>query len=260
MDMTTATVPPPFRFGWSLLAQSLKRPYPVTLPMVLLMALVPGYIFIAAEVRTWGTASAPAIALDRMIPLQPAWALVYGVVYLFLILLPLFVVREPGHVRRTLHAYLAVWITAYAVFLLYPTSAPRPEDVPAGGGFTGWGIRALYGSDPPFNCFPSLHVAHSFVSALAVLRIHRGLGRFAIVCAALVGVSTLFTRQHYVLDVVAGALMAWAACAVFLRRARAEDVPPLDRDLAPFLAVVTAGIVSCFAGAYWIVYLLGVEF
>lgn len=37
------------------------------------------------------------------------------------------------------------------------------------------GLRALYSPDPPYNCFTSLHVAHSFVSALTSYRVHRSL-------------------------------------------------------------------------------------
>ena len=33
--------------GWRTVVDSLKRPYPVTLPMVVLVLLVPCYIFIA---------------------------------------------------------------------------------------------------------------------------------------------------------------------------------------------------------------------
>ena len=51
--------------------------YPVSLAMVLLVSLVPMYIFIAAEVRG-RTLHSPALALDGLVPLQPAWALVYG--------------------------------------------------------------------------------------------------------------------------------------------------------------------------------------
>jgi hypothetical protein len=52
-----------------------------------LVSLIPLYIFIAVEVRGRAT-FAPELPFDRLIPLQPAWAIVYGSLYLFLILLP----------------------------------------------------------------------------------------------------------------------------------------------------------------------------
>lgn len=99
--------------GWSMVAQSLARPYRVSLPMILLVALVPFYIFIP-ELLPRDARYAPAIALDRALPLVPSWALVYGALYAFLILLPVFVVRHEEQIRRTVYAYLLIWITAYS--------------------------------------------------------------------------------------------------------------------------------------------------
>ncbi len=72
------------RITWSTVGQSLTRPYPVTIPMVLLVSLVPIYLVIADRARA-GPVYAPALALDRLLPLAPMWALVYGALYAFLI-------------------------------------------------------------------------------------------------------------------------------------------------------------------------------
>ena len=246
--------------AWRLALQSLQRPYPLSIStaalMMLLILMVPFYIFIA-EWMPGRVLHAPEVALDRLVPLQPAWAMVYGSLYLFLILLPLFVVRQPGQIRRTLLAYLAVWSAAYVCFLLYPTVAPRPGSV-AGSGFVVWGLKFLYEADPPFNCFPSLHVAHSTVSALTSYLVHRGVGVVAMACALLVGVSTLFTRQHYVLDVVAGIVLACAAFGLFFRGRLREPVPALDREAAPALAAGILGILALVAAGFWVAYEMNV--
>lgn len=232
------------------IAQSLARPYRVTVPMVLLVALVPFYIFLPVLFPPRARYM-PAIALDGALPLVPAWSIVYGALYLFLILLPVFLVRTDEHIRRTVFAYLFIWIAAYVFFAVYPTIAPRPAQV-AAEGFAVWGLRALYSADPPYNCFPSLHVAHSFVSAMACVRVHRGVGIMAIVCAALVALSTLFTKQHYVLDVIAGVLLALVACGMFLRKR--TGVPALDRHAAPALAAGLLAVAAVGVGACWIAY------
>jgi membrane-associated phospholipid phosphatase len=242
----------PFRIR--MIAESFRRPYQVTLPMVLLVGMVPFYIFIAARVKQ-GPVHVPEIALDRLLPVVPAWALVYGALYMFLIVLPVFAVRDQEHLRRTVAAYLLCWVTAYIVFLTWPTVAPRPKAL-EGDGFAVWALRALYSSDPPYNCFPSLHVAHSFVSALTVYRLHRRVGIISIVIAALVAISTLFTKQHYVLDVVAGAGLALIGYWIFLRSYSRDRVPAIDRRMAvPMAFVATAAVAVMFLG-YVIVYLL----
>jgi membrane-associated phospholipid phosphatase len=220
--------------------------------MVVLVSLVPFYIFIA-ELMPGRILHIPELALDRAMPLRPAWGLVYGSLYLFLILLPVLVVRQEEHIRRTVRAYLMVWITAYVCFLVYPTLAPRPAKV-IGEGFVVWGLRFLYSADPPYNCFPSLHVAHSFVSALTCYRVHRGVGRAAVLCGFLVGLSTLYTKQHYILDVIAGMLLAFAAYAIFLRNYPREEVPELDRRLAPVLALGIIGIIGLAVVCFGVVY------
>jgi membrane-associated phospholipid phosphatase len=246
--------PRPASGTWGMVAESLARPYRVTVQMVLFFLLIPLYVYIASY-ATGRTVHAPAIAWDRALPLVPAWALVYGSLYVFLILLPVFVVRDQQLLDRTVFAYLAVWITAYSCFLAYPTIAPRPDAV-AGGGFAVWGLRVLYDADPPYNCFPSLHVAHSFVSAFASFRVHRRVGIAASACALVVALSTLFTKQHYIADVVVGTLMALAAYVIFLRGHPRERVPELDRRLAPVFALGVLGIALVGLAGFWIFYMI----
>lgn len=222
--------------------------------MVLFVSLVPVYLVIAGRGDAVNT---PTLALDQLLPLVPTWALVYGALYAFLIVLPVLVVQQDDLIRRTVWAYLTVWTVAYVGFLLYPTVAPRPDQV-LGDGFAAWGLRFLYDADPPYNCFPSIHVAHSFVSALACYRVHRRLGVIAILCAALVALSTLFTKQHYVLDLLAGILLASAAYALFLRGHSRASVPEFDRRVAPALGLCVGGVVSLGVACLWMAYLLGV--
>jgi hypothetical protein len=191
---------------WSMVAQTLRRPYRVTIPMIILVSLVPFYIFIP-ELMAGRALHIPELALDRVVPLQPAWALVYGALYFFLILLPLFVVREEEQINRTVFAYLTVWIAAYVCFVLYPTAAPRPPKV-IGDGFAVWGLRLLYSSDPP----------------------------------------------HYVLDVIAGLLLACVAYVVFLRNSPREKIPETDRRIAPVLAFGIIAAMALGVAGYWVVY------
>jgi len=169
--------------GWSAVAELLRRPQPVTIPMVALFAIIPVYLYIGAMVHG-RIVHVPELALDRAIPVQPAWSLVYGSL-LLAALLPALVVHQQELVRRTILAYLAVWIFSYACFIAYPTIGPRPAKV-AGDGFSAWALRAIYASDVRYNCFPSLHVAQCFLAALACYRVHRGVGAVACVWALLV--------------------------------------------------------------------------
>ncbi len=139
-------------FNWGMVTRSLAQPYRVPVSMILLFALVPLYVLIP-EFFPPRTRHVPELALDRAWPLVPSWAIVYGALYLFLILLPIFVIRQDQLIRRTVYGYLLIWITAYVFFfVVYPTAAPRPDRV-TGEGFAVWGLRALYSSTPPVQLF-----------------------------------------------------------------------------------------------------------
>jgi membrane-associated phospholipid phosphatase len=219
-----------------------------------LVCLVPLYFGIGAQ--TLGRPlHTPEIALDRAISVEPGWMLVYGSLYVF-VLLPLLVVRQEQLLRRAMQAYVTVLSLAYIGFVMYPTAAPRSDDV-LGHGFAAWCLRLQYSLDQPYNCFPSLHVAHSFVSALTCYRVHRGVGIVAVVWASLVGVSTLYTKQHYAVDVIAGALIAHAAYVVFVRSYPRESITESDRRLAPQRALCVVGIFACVVACFWAAYRIG---
>lgn len=57
--------------------------------------------------------------------------------YGFLIVLPVLVVHEESQIRRLFLAYLFVWISAYIVFIAYPTVAPRPNSVAGASSWRG---------------------------------------------------------------------------------------------------------------------------
>jgi membrane-associated phospholipid phosphatase len=188
-----------------------------TVLLFVFAALVVSY-FVMAAVTRGRPLFVPEMALDRAVPLQPVWMPVYLSLWVFSFL-PLWVVRGVDLRRRTILAYITTAITAYVGFLIVPTAAPRPAVVP-GDGMWAWALRTLYALDPPYNCFPSLHVAYAFLAALSAYRVHRGFGVLALSWAVLVGISTLFIKQHYVADVIAGALLALASYAIVLRETR----------------------------------------
>jgi membrane-associated phospholipid phosphatase len=236
----------------------LTRPYPLSLrvivPFVVLMLLVPGYIVIGAYMRD-RILHMPELALDRAMPLQPVWSLVYGSLY-FCVFLPLVVVRREEQIYRTILAYLMLWIVAYVGWLAYPTMLPRPAKAVIGEGFFAWTLRIIYSCDEPYNCFPSLHVAQSFLAALTCWRVHRGVGIAAVVWASLIALSTLYTKQHYVADVIAGTVMAFVAYGIFLRNCPRATIPEIDRRVAPVIILGFIGIHALVSAGFWVAYLV----
>ncbi|HUQ28220.1 MAG TPA: phosphatase PAP2 family protein, partial [Usitatibacter sp.] len=117
----------------------------------------------------------------------------------------------------------------------------------------------IYSSDVRYNCLPSLHVAQCFLAAFACGQVHRGVGTVAIAWATLVALSTLFTKQHYVLDVVGGVALAFAAHAIFLRTYPREANPDRERVYAPVMAAGAAAVYAVILLVFWTLYFFGIE-
>ena len=158
--------------------------------------------------------------------------------------------------RRTdstvLWSYILVEFIAFAGYLAYPTALPR-QAITTDGLFP-WTLGLIYDIDPPRNCFPSLHVAWAFVAALSCYRVHRGVGLMAMVWAGLIGVSTLYTKQHYVVDVIAGVMMALLAYVLLLRGHERAAIAAADVQRAPLRAVRMVGAYMCLIAVCLVVY------
>lgn len=231
----------------SSVSERLRQPYPNSVPAIALALIMPIY-HVIVMINRGRTVYTPELALDRAIPLQPIWMLAYGSVWVFAFL-PVFIVRQPALTRRTMLAALTVIIISYLGFLVYPTVLPRSETV--GAGFFEKSLEVNYSLDPPYNCFPSLHVAWAFVAALTSYRVHRGVGLVALAWAAIIGVSTLFTKQHYVIDVIVGIAVAYLAYLLFLRGYPREAIHELDRRMAPKRALRAVWLYSAVVAFLW---------
>ncbi|KQY87114.1 hypothetical protein ASD24_26940 [Paenibacillus sp. Root52] len=124
---------------------------------------------------------------------------------------------------RTILTYNVGVIAANICFAVFPTHVPRP--IVGGTDLSSWLVQFIYTNDAPFNCFPSIHCLTSYMLFIIVnrhlnfkpvLRISLSVWLWLIIA------STVFVKQHSLLDVAGGILFAeaayWAVHAVLLRR------------------------------------------
>jgi membrane-associated phospholipid phosphatase len=147
--------------------------------------------------------------VDRSLPTVP-WT-----VWLYLswyVVVPCMAVA-PGDVRRRFTCTVLLSFFACEIgYLVWPITISRADPLP-GGGVSETALATLYTLDPPRNLFPSFHAALAVAVAAAVRgsprwRLPSGLWAFA-VCVACV-----LTKQHYTLDVVAGAVVGMGSHAL----------------------------------------------
>jgi membrane-associated phospholipid phosphatase len=147
---------------------------------------------------------------DRLIPFIDWTIWIYASQYLLLYLCFLGV-NSARAVSRLVYAISLASLLAFCVFLVYPTVFPR--GLTAEDGAAAFAFRFLYSIDSAANCFPSLHVALAWLSALGLRDERKRAGALALVWAALISISTLTTKQHYFVDLVGG-----CGLALFCRR------------------------------------------
>lgn len=142
---------------------------------------------------------------DRLIPFIDWTIWIYASQLLFLCGCYLGV-NSATAISRMVYTISLASLLAFCVFLIYPIEFPR--GVTAKDGVAGSAFRFLYSIDSASNCFPSLHVALAWLSALGLRDERRKAGALAIVWAALISISTLTTKQHYFVDLVGGGGLA----------------------------------------------------
>lgn len=160
-----------------------------------------------------------SLPLDGKIPLKPRWIWAY-LLYYPLCASPLLFpgVLSDDHLFLTVLAgLLAQFFVAWPVFYFYPTKMEHPP-VP-GGSPSARAVQGLYKVDAGYNIMPSLHVANSFyVACVSIGLIPLELTCLLFLVASLISASTLFVKQHYLIDVPTGLVLGVGTyCAFFVR-------------------------------------------
>jgi membrane-associated phospholipid phosphatase len=153
------------------------------------------------------------LTVDDWIPFWPAWVWVYSLLYYPAILYANMVVESPRDFTHLAVSYLLLLGFQTAFFLLFPVVTPEDwRQHNAERSRSERFLALVQRFDARSNSFPSMHTS---VAMLTALHLYPSLGPWALAFPALIGLSCLFTKQHYVVDVPAGAALGWAAFRAF---------------------------------------------
>ena len=156
--------------------------------------------------------------IDDRIPTIPLWVWPYFLYIPFLV--------SSGFLQTSFRDFLffctnygLASAVGFAFFVLFP--ARMEYSAVECAGVSCEALRQLHAMDGGLNIFPSLHVSHCL---LAMANFWYARSRFLPVAALVAGaiiIATLFTGQHYVIDLPAGmvnAILAWSVARyVFMR-------------------------------------------
>lgn len=182
-------------------------------PHVWLALLLPVYLALFFLVEWYVSPDKPYwssyVPLDDKIPFLEGFAFPYCMWYPFLVAVGLYLMIKDGAGFRKYMAFIFIGFCSALVFcVLVPNGQDlRPDPFPRKNIFT-WILSRIYAADTNTNVFPSMHVIGSIGGVIAVYRC-KGLRKFRIPSAVLaffISISTVFVKQHSVLDIGGGIL------------------------------------------------------
>ena len=149
------------------------------------------------------------LALDDMIPMRSWFVIFYVLAYAQWAVGFILIGRSDRQTSRFLFlSEIIAKLICGLFFIFLPTTIARPQ--PGGGNFFDWLTAFIYKVDAADNLFPSIHCLESWVCFRSI----RWLGKvplwykvFTLVFSLLVFASTVFLKQHVLVDIAGGILV-----------------------------------------------------
>lgn len=154
--------------------------------------------------------------VDLAIPFLPNTVWIYISEYVFFVAVYI-TCRDMINLNKYFYSFLILQVISVLIFCVWPTTYPRdlfplPHDL---NQLTYFAFSSLRSADTPANCCPSLHVSSVYLSAFIFLNDQRKKFPFFFLWGTAIAISTLTTKQHYLVDVVTGFMMAVITYWVF---------------------------------------------
>ncbi len=166
------------------------------------------------------------VFIDQYIPFCEYFVIPYVMWYPYLAVIGFFLLfKEEYDFCRYMWTMIIGLSFCLIVYLVFPNGQDlRPESFERSNFFTRL-VGSLYAADSNINVFPSMHVYGTIAPLAAVLNTKalegkRGIKITALVLAILICMSTVFIKQHSVLDVLGGAAVFAPIYYMAYRRGR----------------------------------------
>jgi membrane-associated phospholipid phosphatase len=156
---------------------------------------------------------------DDYVPFRPGWVWIYSWLYYPVMLLLVFIQTSFTMFNYTAFSFLILLAMQCAVFFVFPVRVPghwRHYEV--NGSLSRRMLAFLQSYDALSNSIPSMHVSMATLTAIHLdTALTPTLGSFGLLVYAfpvLIAFSALFTKQHYIADILPGAAFGWLAYRV----------------------------------------------
>jgi membrane-associated phospholipid phosphatase len=154
--------------------------------------------------------------LDDHVPFRPGWVWIYSGLYYPIILFLVFTQASFTAFNHTAFSFLVLLAMQCTVFFLFPVRIPdRWRDYHVDGSPSRRMLAFVHRFDNLSNSIPSMHVSVATLTAIHLYdTLAPGLGDFALLSygfPVLIAMSAVLTKQHYLVDLVPGAVFGWLA-------------------------------------------------
>ncbi len=158
----------------------------------------------------------PMSWIDSVVPFLPYSVWIYISEYIFFIAVYM-TCKDLVNLNKYFYSFLILQIVSVFIFWVWPTTYPRqlfplPDHL---NPITHYVFTTLRATDTPANCCPSLHVSSVYLSAFIFLDDQKKKFPFFFLWGTAIAISTLTTKQHYLIDVVSGFFMALITYWIF---------------------------------------------
>ena len=145
------------------------------------------------------------VPLDDAIPFCEYFVVFYCMWYPLLFAAGFYLMFTDGKRFNRYMYFLAIGFTGSLLFcLIFPNGQDlRPDPMPRENFFT-WLLSLIYAADTNTNVIPSMHVIGCFAASAGLLsspNARRGIAWGSVILGAAVCASTVFVKQHSILDV-----------------------------------------------------------
>lgn len=171
---------------------------------------ITGYLGMNTLMEHRGISHSVALSWDYQIPYIKYFSPVYAIVYFIPVVTFFLCWNNYEIIKAAFKSFITAGVICFTSYAIFPVMFSDRIALHPPYDFFDNVTRFFYWIDKPYNCFPSLHVALAFISVQVIERASPKLSLMFWTVAILVTLSTLFVRQHYILDLVAGITVAYA--------------------------------------------------
>ncbi|MFA6261407.1 MAG: phosphatase PAP2 family protein [Bacteroidia bacterium] len=155
--------------------------------------------------------------IDDWFALKPAWIWVYSGIYYPIIIFMIFSFHDMRHFNYTVFSFFTLLMCQMLFFVFLPVQTPMEwRTAVTGNTVTHRFMRYIQSLDQSNNCFPSMHMSVSNLTALHLQANYPDFGNYVFVFPVLIAISALYTKQHFFLDLIPGALLGWVVFRFYL--------------------------------------------